>query len=83
MTNTIDLLIFYRMKVTAILPDVLISEVKSFSGGKNITDSLQKALTEWVKNAKIKKLNQKIETAPLSFQKGYSANSIRNLNRKS
>ncbi|MCR1795844.1 DUF2191 domain-containing protein, partial [Leptospira sp. id769339] len=36
------------MKVTAILPDDLIAEVQKYSGGKNITDSLQKALSEWL-----------------------------------
>ncbi|WP_109020982.1 DUF2191 domain-containing protein [Leptospira kobayashii] len=43
-----------RTKVTAILPDDLIAEVQKYSGGKNITDSLQRALSEWLKQAKIR-----------------------------
>ncbi|WP_036096089.1 hypothetical protein [Leptospira weilii] len=70
------------MKVTAILPDDLITEIQKYSGGKNITDSLQKALSEWLKQAKIKKLNQKLDKSPLAFQKGFSSESIRNLNRE-
>lgn len=71
----------YRMKVTAILPDDLITEVQKYSGGKNITDSLQKALSEWLKQAKLKKLNQKLAKSPLVFQQGFSSENIRNLNR--
>ncbi|WP_016756647.1 hypothetical protein [Leptospira santarosai] len=69
------------MKVTAILPDDLITEVQKYSGGKNITDSLQKALSEWLRQAKIKRLNQKLDKSPLAFQKGFNGENIRNLNR--
>ncbi len=69
------------MKVTAILPDDLIAEVQKYSGGKNITDSLQRALSEWLKQAKIRKLNAKLHNSPLSFQEGFSGENIRNLNR--
>ncbi|TGN06841.1 DUF2191 domain-containing protein [Leptospira ilyithenensis] len=69
------------MKVTAILPDDLIAEVQKYSGGKNITDSLQRALSEWLKQAKIRKLNTKLHKSPLVFQDGFSAENIRNLNR--
>ncbi len=69
------------MKVTAILPDDLISEVQKYSKGKNITDSLQKALSEWLKQAKIRDLNAKLHNKPLSFKEGFSAENIRNLNR--
>ncbi|AMX58952.1 MULTISPECIES: hypothetical protein [Leptospira] len=69
------------MKVTAILPDDLIAEVQKYSGGKNITDSLQKALSEWLKQAKIKNLNAKLHKTPLSFQEGFSGENIRGLNR--
>ena len=68
------------MKVTAILPDELISDVQELSGGKNITDSLHKALAEWIKVAKLKKLNERIEKHPLEFKSGFSANKIRNIN---
>ncbi|MFN7609943.1 MAG: DUF2191 domain-containing protein [bacterium] len=69
------------MKVTAILPDDLIADVQKYSGGKNITDSLHKALIEWVKTNKIKKLNSQLEFNPLSFKKGFNSDSVRKINR--
>ena len=68
------------MKVTAILPDNLITEVKHLSKGKNITDSLVIALNEWVDLRHIIELNKSIERKPLSFE--YSAYEIREANRK-
>ena len=61
------------MKVTAILPDDLIIEVQKYTEGKNITDSLQKALSEWVKLAKVKKLNEKLRKQPLHFSNEFNA----------
>jgi len=72
----------YRMKVTAIIPDQLIEEVKKVSGGRNITDSLIVALREWLEIRQIRELNAKVTKRPLSFHKGFSAGSIRELNRK-
>ena len=81
MTNTILNRILYRMKVTAILPDDLITEVQKYTEGKNITDSLQKALSEWVKLAKVKKLNEKLRKKPLEFATNFSAEKVRKINR--
>jgi len=36
------------MKVTAIIPDEIIIDVRKYSDGKNITDSLIKALNDWL-----------------------------------
>ncbi|TGK81968.1 hypothetical protein EHQ24_11850 [Leptospira noumeaensis] len=69
------------MKVTAILPDDLIKEVQKYTDGKNITDSLQKALSEWVKLAKVKKLNEKLRKKPLEFVTNFSAEKVRKINR--
>jgi hypothetical protein len=49
--------------------------------GKNITDSLQKALSEWLKLAKVKKLNEKLKKIPLKFTDSYSADKVRKINR--
>jgi hypothetical protein len=70
-----------RMKVTAILPDELVFEIQKYTAGKNITDSLQKALSEWLKLAKVKKLNEKLKRIPLEFAPGYSADKVRKINR--
>lgn len=67
------------MKVTAILPDDLINEVKKLSHGKNITESLKIALNEWVKMRALKKLNDEVKLHPLEFE--YTADEIRSINR--
>ena len=71
------------MKVTALIPDDLINEIKDLAHGKNITESLLIALREWSSIQKLKKLNEKIGKKPLSFVKNYSAENIRNVNRES
>jgi hypothetical protein len=67
------------MKVTAILPDKLMSEIQQLSHGKNITESLKIALDEWIKIQNLKKLNKKIKNQPLKFD--HSAEELRNINR--
>lgn len=69
------------MKVTAFIPDNLISEVKTLSSGKNITESLIIALEEWISIKKLKTLNSKVKRSPLSFRQGFSASKIRKVNR--
>ena len=69
------------MKVTALIPDQLVKEVKHLSRGKNITNALIIALDEWISIKKIQTLNKKIAQKPLRFRQGYSAASIRKLNR--
>ena len=49
--------ILYRMKVTAIIKDNLISEVRKLAKGENLTESLTIALKEWVALKHIKELN--------------------------
>ena len=63
------------------MPDELVSEVRELSGGKNITESITIALSEWLKIQKLKNLSQLIENKPLEFREGYSAEQIRELNR--
>jgi len=74
--------IMYRMKVTAIIPNVLIKEVKAKSGGKTITESLIIALSDWLRIRNIEKLNKKILLKPLQFSSSFSAETIRSLNRQ-
>jgi hypothetical protein len=70
------------LKVTAIIPDDLISDVKKHSKGKNLTDSLIKALREWVYLREIESLSESLAQEPLQFQDGYSASRIRKLSNK-
>lgn len=73
--------IIYRiiMKVTAIIPDEIIKDVQSYTQGKNITDSLIKALQDWLYKKRIEKLNREIGKKPLQFADGFSAEKIRKL----
>jgi len=72
----------YAMKVTALIPNGLVSEVKELTNGKNITDALVKALSEWVSIQKIRKLNQTVADNPLKFDDDSDAETLRELNRK-
>jgi hypothetical protein len=81
-TNTIIDRILDRMKVTAIIPDALVSEVQQLAGRKNLTESIIVALREWADLQRIRELNDRVETRPLVFRKGFSAASVRELNRR-
>jgi hypothetical protein len=71
------------MKVTALLPDNLVQEVQGFAKGKNLTESLVKALSEWNQQQKIRDLKELVHLHPLSFSKGFTARRARTNNRKS
>ena len=81
MNNTIEDRIVNRMKITALISDKLIEEVKEFTKGKNITESLIKALSEWIQMQKIKNLNATISKNPLKFRKNFSPRQTRVINR--
>ena len=55
------------MKVTAILPEELIHDVQRYSNGKNITDSLKIALSQWLQLQHIIELNNRVHKKPLKF----------------
>jgi len=71
------------MKVTTILPDSLIKEVKEYTRGKNLTESLIIALKEWSNIRHIKELNKEIEKSPLEFSTNFNSDDIREINRRS
>jgi hypothetical protein len=70
------------MKVTALLPEKMIAEVRKLSKGKNITDSLRIALKEWIELKHITDLNGRIAAKPMEFTAEYSAPKVRELNRR-
>jgi len=78
---TIICRIINRMKVTAIISDELIKEVKKLTGGKNITDSVTIALKEWLALKKVKELNHLIKEEPLEFDACFSAEKVRKTSR--
>jgi hypothetical protein len=69
------------MKVTALIPDKLIHQVQAHAKGKNLTESLLKALAEWSDLQHVRQLNQKVSRRPLKFSGNFSATRVRNLNR--
>ncbi|MCE5329784.1 DUF2191 domain-containing protein [bacterium] len=70
------------MKITALISDELISELKKYARGKNLTDSLTTAIKEWVDLKRIRELNEYIKDNPLEFNSDFSAEKIREINRK-
>jgi len=71
------------MKVTALLPDKLVQEVQGHAKGKNLTESLVKALSEWNQQQKIMDLKESVHSHPFVFSKEFSAHLVRANNRKS
>jgi len=67
------------MKVTAIIPDNLVEEVRFYSKGKNITESMIIALNEWLGLKHLHDLNNQVEDTPLHFE--IDASDIRGINR--
>ncbi|MDD5658908.1 MAG: DUF2191 domain-containing protein [Actinomycetota bacterium] len=70
------------MKITALISDKLISELRKYAGGKTLTDSLETAIKEWVDLKRIRELNEYIKESPLEFSPDYSSEKIREINRK-
>jgi hypothetical protein len=70
------------MKVTAIIPNELVNEVRATAGGRNLTESLIVALREWLALRKIRQLNEAVAENPVKFIAEYDADSIRALNRR-
>ena len=70
------------MKVTAILPDSIVADVKTITKSKKTTEALIKALSDWISTQKLKKLNSEVSEKPLDFTDEFSADLIRNINRE-
>ena len=70
------------MKVTALIPDDIIREVKKLSGGKNITESILIAMQDYIARQRIRKAIQKVKENPLQFKDGFTAEKARILNRE-
>ncbi|MBN8653257.1 MAG: DUF2191 domain-containing protein [Cyclobacteriaceae bacterium] len=69
------------MKITALVPESLMDEVKKYSGGKNVTESLIIALTDYTNRQKLRKAIQKLKKNPLEFADDFNAEKIRKVNR--
>jgi hypothetical protein len=70
------------MKISAVIPDELILDVQEYTEGKSITESIIKALSDWLYIKRIQKLNDNLRKEPLQFTEGYSAEIVRNLSSR-
>ena len=70
------------MKVTALIPDELVEEVKKLTGGSTITDSIIIALEDFASRQRLIRTILKIKRQPLTFRENYTAARIRKLNRE-
>jgi hypothetical protein len=75
------------MKVTAIIADDLVNNVKAYTRSSTVTEAITIALKDWLEIYNIKELNKKIAQNPISFNYGESLSGledgqkIRELNR--
>jgi len=66
------------MKVTAIIADDLINNVKAYTRSSTVTEAITIALKDWVDIHNIKELNKKIKQNPIHIDNGQN---IRKTNR--
>jgi hypothetical protein len=66
------------MKVTAIIADELVNDVKAYTRSSTVTEAITFALKDWLDIHKIKELNKKIAQNPIHIDNGLQ---IRETNR--
>ena len=69
--------IINRMKVTAIIADDLINNIKEYTRSSTVTEAITIALKDWLDMYHIKELNKKIEQNPIYIE----GRQIREINR--
>jgi hypothetical protein len=69
------------MKVTALIPDPLIRDVRKLAPGDTLTDSLLRVLSEWTAWQKSLRLADKIRKSPLTFTAAARSGKLRQQNR--
>ena len=67
------------MKVTAIIPDILVKETQSLSNAKTITEAMIIALDTYISIKKLKAMGETIKKKPLRFK--HTAEEVREINR--
>jgi len=66
------------MKVTAIIADDLVNNVKAYSRSSTVTEAITIALKDWLDIYNIKELNKKISQNPIHIN---NCQQIREINR--
>ncbi|MDR2433648.1 MAG: hypothetical protein LBD47_03670 [Treponema sp.] len=67
------------MKVTAILADDLVNDVKAYTRRSTVTETLAVVLKEWIDLYNIRKLNRETAQSPIVIDNGQN---IREINRQ-
>jgi hypothetical protein len=67
------------MKVTAIIEDTLVNNVKEFTHSSTVTEAITIALKDWIDIYSIKELNKQVSNKPIHINAGEK---IRQINRK-
>jgi len=60
----------YRMKVTAIIADDLVNNVKAYTRSSTITEAITIVLKDWLDIYNIKELNKEISKNPIIIKNG-------------
>jgi hypothetical protein len=71
------------MKLTALIPDQLLADVRSCAGRSTTTECVIVALREWVAMKQLEKVTTEVRAKPLTFSKDFSATQVRALSRRS
>jgi hypothetical protein len=66
------------MKITAIIDDDLVNNVKAYTRSSTVTEAITIALKDWLDSYHIKELNKKISENPIFIENGQQ---IREINR--
>lgn len=69
------------MKVTALIPDKLVEDIKKATGGKNITESMIIALETYLRRHNIDQVINEIDKEPMMFREGFAPYGLRKVNR--
>jgi hypothetical protein len=67
------------MKVTAIIADDLINDVKAYTRSSTVTEAITIALKDWIDIYNIKELNKTVAKKPIFIHNGQK---IREINRQ-
>ena len=78
LTNTKVYRIVYLMKVTAIIDDDLVNNVKVYTQSSTVTEAITIALKDWLDIYNIKEMNKNISKNPIFIDNGQQ---IREINR--
>jgi hypothetical protein len=67
------------MKVTAIIADELVNDIKAYTQSATVTEAITVALRDWIEMYNIRKLNRQITQKPIVIHNGEK---IREINRQ-